>query len=170
MAPDTSDKEEPIKSPEEFLPPNNFDYDKYQDETTVQATIELIKCLGRNAELLAYNHDVENSVIVENMGKVAKEMINIIIDYKVPDADMQKMTDMMAQIPFQLFNIVTRQKNEFEKELLARFIGIRDPGTKKYSKEYSSLGDMFAALYRIRETQGNNVEDYYTLTKREEKE
>lgn len=173
---DDKDKKEEngsIKTPVDFLPESaksSFDYDKYQDETTVKATIELLKCLGKNADLLAYNHDVENGVIVENMGKVAQEMMNIIIDCKVPDSDMQKLTDMMAQIPFQLFNIISRQKNEFEKELLARFIGVRDPGTQKYSREFASMGDMFQALIKLRETQGNNVEDYYTLTKKPDKE
>lgn len=163
-----TEKNEGIPSP--FVKPATetpFDYDTYQDETTIKATVEILQCMGRNAELLAHKHDASNEVMIDNLSKVAQEIMNIIIDCKVPDVDTQKLTDNMAQIPFQLFNIISRQKVEFEKELLARFIGVRDPGTKKYSREFASLGDMFAALMRLRETQGNNVEDYYTLTKKD---
>lgn len=164
------DEKKPVESPfMEGVAPIDFDYEKYQDETTVKATILLLQCMGKNADLLIYNHDVEKDVMVENMSKVGQEMMNIIIDCKVPDIDMQKLTDMLGQIPFQLFKIISRQKNEFERELLARCIGVRNPGTKKYSREYAGLGDMFQALIKVRKDQGNNDEDYYTLTKKEEK-
>lgn len=156
-----------IKSP--YIPdtPVPFDYNKYQDDTTIKAAKEIFECIGRNASLLVFNHDVDNSVIVENSSKVAGEMMNIIIDCKVPHSDMSKLSDIMVNAVYTLFTIISRQQSEFEKELLARSIGIRDPGTNKYSREFASLGDMFATLLKIRETQGNNVEDYYTLTKKE---
>lgn len=164
------EKKEPIESPYNNQPvPSKFDYDKLQDETTIKAAVELIKCMGKNAELIIFKHDTDSNVIIDNINKVAQEMLNIIIDCKVPNADMQKLSDMLTQLPFQLFTIISRQKVEFERELVARFVGSRDPGTKKYSKEYATLGDIFGALIKLRETQGNNVEDYYTLTKKEEK-
>lgn len=162
----TAPIESPYNKPEEVSP---FDYDKYQDETTIKACAEILKCMGRNAELLVFKHDAENGVIIENINKVAQEMLNIIIDCKVPSSDMQKMSDNISQIPFQLFNIISRQKTEFEKELMARFVGTRDPGTNKYSIEFAGLGDIFAALIKLRTDQGNNIEDYYTLTKKEDK-
>jgi len=152
-----------------YIEPIPFDYDKYQDEHTIKATIEILKCIGKNAELLAYTHDTESNVIVENMSKVAQEIMNIIIDCKVPNSDMQKLADLLSQTPYQLFTIIQRQNSEFEKELLARFIGVRDPGTKKYSREFSSMGDMFEALIKLREIQGNNVEDYYNIEKKDKK-
>lgn len=162
-------EEEAIKSP--FVPqgdPVTYDYDKHQDDTTIKAVVELLKCLGKNAELIAFKHDAKQEDMVENINKVAMEMLNIIIDCKVPNSDMQKLSDTLTQLPFQLFTVVSRQKIEFEKELMARYIGTRDPGTKKYSKEFATLGDIFAALIKLRETQGNNVEDYYNLEKKKD--
>lgn len=162
-------EEEGIKSPfVPEIPPAQFDYNKYQDETTVKAAIEILKCFGRNAELIVFKHDAKSDIMIDNMGKVAQEMINIMIDCKVPDSDFQKLSDMITQSCYGLFKMVVRQNNEFEKELLARMIGVRDPGTKKYSREFASMGDMFTALYKLRAEQGNNVEDYYTLEKKKE--
>lgn len=152
------------------IPPPTFDYDKYQDDTTIKACIEIFKCLGRNAENLVFNHDVDRDLIIDKLSAVAQEVMNIMIDNKVPDADTQKISDNFTQIPYQIFTIISRQKVEFEKELLARYIGVRDPGTGKYSREYAGLGDMFTALYKLRDTQGNNVEDYYTLAPKKEAE
>lgn len=164
---DKEKKEGAVESPADFLPPTTFDYDKYQDETTIKANIEILKCIGKNAEILVFTHDADKDVIIENMSKVAQEMMNIIIDCKVPDSDMQKLSDMLSILPSQLFKIIARQNTEFEKELLARYIGVRDPGSKKYSREFASMGDMFTALLKLRKEQGDNVEDYYTLTKKE---
>lgn len=164
MADSEPTKEEPTESP--YVPPVIFDYDQYQDDTTIKACVEILQCLGRNAENLIFKHDTTSEVIVEGMSKAGQEIMNIIIECKVPDVDMQKLSDRLTQIPFQVFKIVERQNREFEKELLARYIGVRDPGTKKYSREFASMGDMFEALYRLRAEQGNNVEDYYTLEKK----
>lgn len=159
---------EPVESP--YVPPETFDYNKYQDETTIPAGIEILKCLGRNAELLVFPHDASNEVIMDNMNKVAQELMHIVIDKKVPDADFQKLSDMLQQLPFQLLTIISRQKTEFERELLARYIGIRDPGTQRYSREFAGLGDMFGALIKLREQQGNKTEDYFAIVPKEEKE
>lgn len=160
--------EEAVQSPyiESALP--QFDYDAYQDQTTVKAIAEILRCIGRNADFLVYTHDTPQEEIIDKMSTVGQKILNILIDCKVPDMDLQTMSDKLAQIPFQLFKLVARQSNEFEKELLARYIGTRDPGTKKYSREYATLGDMFQALIKLRADQGNNAEDYFFIKKKEE--
>lgn len=152
------------------VPPPTFDYDKYQDDTTIKACAEILACIGKHAEILINKHDAKNEDIINNLGIVAQEIMNIVIDCKVPDADMGKMSDSLNNLIFQIFSIISRQKVEFEKELLARSIGIRDPGNNKYSREYAGLGDMFTALYKIRAEQGNNIEDYYNVVPNQEEE
>lgn len=169
--PNETPKEEGIASPyvpemPEAATPTAYDYDKYQDDTTIKAAGEILACIGKNSDKLVFKHDADNNVIVDNMSIVAQEIMNIIIDCKVADADMQKLSDNLTQLIFQIFSIISRQKTEFEKELLARYIGVRDPGTNKYSREFAGLGDMFAALIKLRNDQGNNAEDYYNVIKK----
>lgn len=159
--------EEGIKSPfvPDMSPKATFDYDKYQDETTVKAYAEILKCIGNNANILAFPHDADQNTIVDSNSKVAQEILNILMDCKVPDTDLKKVSESLSHIIYSLFSIVSRQKLEFERELLARTIGVKDPGTNKYSREYAGLTDMFNALIKVREQQGNNSEDYFFVKK-----
>ncbi len=148
--------------------PPAFDYDKLQDETTMKAIGEIWKYLGESHELLTFKHDTTGETIMENNNVVAQKIMNIIMENKVPDVDMPKLTDLMLSTIQGLFTIIARQRNEFQKELLARVIGTRNPGDNKYSREYASLDELFQALIRVRKEQGDNAEDYYTITKKAE--
>lgn len=164
-------KKEPgaIESPKEFLPEKpEFDYNKLQDETTYKAVGEILKCLGRNAELFVFTHDTKNEKIMENFATVEQEILNLIIDCKVPNTDLQLLSDQLTTVIYQIFKGISKQNKEFEKELLARTIGTRNPGNGKYSREYATLGDMFEALIKIRKDQGDNTEDYFFIEKKKE--
>jgi len=165
---DENKNEDGVKSP--FVPEinNQFDYNKYQDDTTIKAISELFKCLGKNSDIIVFPHSADKKDMIDNYDKVANEMLNILIDFKVPTCDLQKVSDELSNIPFQLFQIISRLRNEYEKELLARTIGTRNPGDGKYSSEYATVGDMINALINVRKSQGNNAEDYFFIDKKSE--
>lgn len=168
MKPETT---EPIKSPfMEGEAPEQFDYNKYQDDTTIVAARLILKYMGEHPELFIFTHEEKQEDVMVKASKAAEDIMTIVAETKVPQADLSKLSDILTNAPFSTFTIISKHYNELEKELLARTMGVRDPGTNKYSREFSSIGDLVQTLIRVRNEQGNNVEDYFTVTKPETKE
>lgn len=144
-----------------------FDLDKYQYDVTAKAILSIFKILGENAETLSFNKNADTAeTIMDKLNSVSQKIQDSIIDNEVPDLAMQDVLDTINTIIAQLFNIMTRQKNEFQKELLARVIGTRNPKEGRYDRGYATLGDMFLALKRVKAEQGDKAEDYYALKKK----
>ncbi len=142
-----------------------FDYDTHQDETTIKAMEEIYKVMGENSKLLVFTHTQEISEITDNISDLSLKILNVLIDCKVPMKDLSKISDNIQQLIGMVFTEVSKQKNGFEDELLARRIGSRDPGTNDYSKEYATIGDLFTALKDTRQEQGDpNGEHYWKIT------
>lgn len=144
----------------------DFDLDKYQYDVTAKALNSIFKIIGEEADTLSFNKGNDTvETVTEKLNMVAKKFQDSLIDNEVPDCAMQDILDTIQTIMTQIFGIITRQKNEFQKELLARVIGTRNPKEGRYDRGYATLGDMFLALKRVKAEQGDNAEDYYPLKK-----
>ncbi len=162
---DEEKKEESVPSP--FVDQPKFDYETLQDNTAVKAMIEIWKAFGENAEMVAMKHDIKKEEFQENIDVMSQKVLNILIECEVCHNDMQNMVDNFYQMFNLVFKVITRQYNEYEKELLARVIGQRNPGTNKYSREYATVSGLFSALKDIREKHGDMGEDYFFIEKKE---
>lgn len=156
---------EKIKSPFVEQPPEKYDYNKLRDETTVQAIVSIYKVLGENAEKLAYSSTATPDEIGDRIDEVAQKVLEALVAHKVPNCDMQHLIENFQTTIHFIFKSIAKQKNELEKEFMARHIGARDPGNNLYSAEYATLGDFFAALEKIRIEQGNT--DYFIVNPKE---
>lgn len=156
---------EPIKSP--FVPdasaptPEQYDYNVLRDNTANEAIKAILKVWADNADSLAYNHDTTTEKIVEALDSVSMKTLEVLTEKKVPNSDMQYVIDSFQALVHQIFSVVTRVKGEWEKELVARVIGERDPGTGKYAKEYSTIEGLVNALNKVRADQGDEGNDYF---------
>lgn len=146
---------EDIKSP--FV---QYDLNAHRDNTTRLAIRDIYKVLGDNADLLIFTTKDKLETIQENHSKVAQKVMEVIVKNNVPDCDMQLLITNFQSTLFQIFDAITRQKNDVEKEFMARSIGTRNPANNRYSREYATLGDLFTALTLKRSEQGNKKEDY----------
>ena len=154
--------EEPIKSP---LNMNlEFDYDRYRDETTVKAISSIFHILGENAEALSPDSKATTETIVEAFNPVAEKIIHALIEHKVPDGDMQHVTESVQMVIYKLFNTISRMKTEYEKEFLARAMNARNPGDNHYCREYGTLGDLYSSLEKIRTEQKDDPQGYFYVS------
>lgn len=151
-----SDKEfkAPVGNPE-------YDLDAHRDETTTKAISAIFKIWGKHADDLSFDRNATQESVRKTVSEVAQEMLEAIIESNVPDMDMQHLIQNFQVIHELLFKEISNQVNGFQKELIARTIGTRNPKDGTYSKEYATIGDMYLALTRVRDEQGNNPLDYY---------
>ncbi len=151
-------EDESLKSP--FIEQPTFDYNKLREETTLPAVQKIYKIFAENASLLVYTQESTEESITEDLNKVSQEVI------KVPDADMQYVITIIQDTISSIFSGIVKQKERLEKEFLARTIGARDPGNNKFSREYTSLADLFLALEKVRLEQDTEENQYFIVAKK----
>lgn len=156
--------ETPVPSP--FVEPTAFDYEKYQDETTVKAIEAIFKIYGEFASALTNHSKDSPDTVVEKQSVVVQKIQEALVEYNVPDCDMQYLVDNIQAITTMLFRSISRQKNELEKELLARVMETRNPGDQHFSRDYASIGDLFLAVDKKRTEQKDDEHGYFYVTKK----
>lgn len=142
-----------------------YDYNQLRKETTLPAIKEIYKTLGENCDLLVYDENTTNEKIKDNIAKVAYEIRQVLIAKKVPDGDTQFLITLIQDSISAVFGDISKVKYEYEKELLARVIATRDPGTSKFNRSFVTIGDMFSALEKIRKEQDKEENQYFIETK-----
>ncbi len=153
-----------IASP--FMQPVGFDYNKQREETVLPAIKAIYKIWAEEADNLVFSNEATKEEIVDKQGIVVQKMLMAIVENKVIETDMKFLAENFQATVFMLFDTISRQKNELEKEYYARTLGVRDPGTGKFSKEQSTLGDMFVALEKIRNEQDTEENQYFIVKKK----
>lgn len=168
--PEEEKKEEGVESPYVKVEPVEepaFDYDAHRDNTTSKAVTAIFKILGENAERLTYKSDATTEKIEEAEGVVVQQMMEAIIENRVPEGDMQTLIDTFTVVLHRLFDTISRMKKEYEREFLARALNGRNPGDNHYSREYSTIGDLYVALEKIRTEQKDDAHGYFYVAKKQ---
>lgn len=155
--------------PENKIESPYVDLDKISEERMNKATEGVLKLLGESTDLLVYANDTEKAVVDEKQSQVAMKMFDVLIESGVYHRDLKLLTEIVQATVFMLFNSVSRVYNEYEKELLARTIGARNPLDNKLSREYATIEDMFNKLEALRKEQDKEGDsEYFTVNKKEE--
>ena len=155
--------------PENKIESPYVDLDKISEERLNKATEGVLKLLGENTDLLVYTNDTEKAVVDEKQSQVAMKMFDVLIESGVYHRDLKLLTEIVQATVFMLFNSVSRVYNEYEKELIARTIGARNPLDNKLSREYATIEDMFNKLEALRKEQDKEGDsEYFTVNKKEE--
>lgn len=135
-------------------PFTQFNYDEHRDATTIVAMKRIYKLFGESGDLLTFDSKATNEQINAGYSAVAQKILEILIEDKVPDCDMKFLIESFQVGMHQVFSVIARQKQEIEREFLARTIGAKNPGVpEQFSREYVTFGDLFKAVVKIRTEQ-----------------
>lgn len=144
-------------------PLSTFNYDLYRDETTRKAVVKIMQLIGENAESIVPTTSTPGEEIDAKFQDLSQKIMEVMIECKVPETDYKYMFESLQSVPYLLSEYIRKHCNAVQKEILSRIIGVRDPGTEKFSFEFSTLSDLFAGLEKARAATGGNIEDYYTI-------
>lgn len=145
------------------------DLDKLSEERLNAATAGVLKLLGENTDLLVYPNDTSKEVVDDKQSQVVMKLFDVLTESKMYHRDLKLLTEIVQATIYMLFNSVSRVYNEYEKEVLARTIGARNPLDNKLSREYATIEDMFNKLEALRKEQDKEGDsEYFTVNKKEE--
>lgn len=148
--------------------PEQFDYNLYRDQTTVKAVAGIFKILGEHGESLAFDSKADLETINAAVDAVSQKVVMQIMQNNVPEGDMQTLIETFQVVLHKIFDSIARMKKEYEKEFLARALNSRNPGDGHYSRDYATMGDLYAGLEKIRIEQQDDPKGYfYTQPKAE---
>lgn len=148
-----------------------FDANEFQSQTALPAIKAIYKVFAENVDLIVYDRYAKETTVEsinENYAKVAQAMLEVLVEHKVSNRDMQFVIQSFQDHVTTLFASIVSQKNKLEDEFMARSIGARNPGDGHYSKEYATIGDLFVALEKVRTEQKDDEKGYFYVSKKSE--
>ncbi len=147
--------------------PEQFDYNKYRDDTTVKAIAGIFKVLGEHGDDLAFDSKADTQKINDAIDMVAQKVVMQMIEHSVPEGDMQMLIETFQVVLHKIFNSIAVMKKGYEMEFLARSFNSRNPGSGHFSREYATIGDLYASLEKIRIEQKDDPKGYFPLRAKE---
>lgn len=141
--------------------PNQWANDQ-RNATTNVAVVDILQIIAKNATKLVFNEDMTQAQANEQMDvfdSIAKEVLQIITDRKVPLRDDGYLFDQLAYVIGMLKGPVLDAISARKEEVLARAVGTRNPHTEKYDATQITYGDLVSSLDTLRESTGKD--DYF---------
>lgn len=146
-----------------------FDYNLYREQKTNPAMKRILQLVAEKADTLLFNGKIEFKDFNERIDVVAKDILAILIEENVAEADRRWVFEYPKQIFEILGDNIQKQVEGNTRELLSRVIGTRNPGSGKFDVNYSNIGDLFSTLIKVRKETGDKKEDYFFINNEEEK-
>lgn len=142
-----------------------FDYTKHRENTTNPAIKRILAIVSENSDKVTFSGEFQMQEFNQRFDDVAKEIITVLVEENVAEADRSFIFTYIQQIFMILGDNIAKQVDGHKREILSRTIGKRDPGSDKFNVDYCNFGDILSTLIDVREKTGNNNEDYFFITK-----
>jgi len=148
-----------------------FDADIHREETTNVAIYKAFQVIGEQIETIPFGKDVEASAINAAITEVSMKVLEVLVEAKVPMSDMQYFGQAVQTIVGNIIKNIEGHQLDTQEELMARTLGVRNPGLQdRYDAGFATTGDLFETLKKVRAEQGDKVEDYFFVEKKEAEE
>lgn len=139
---------------------------KNQASTAGVAGERILKLLGTTDNLFILSDDPE---AMEKNNAAYKTLLDstleIFTECKVGLTNYHYVWAGIQSIITALEQHMENHVGALKKELLSRDVGTKNPLSAKFDIDHATHADLISALLRVRETQGNNPEDYFFIEK-----
>jgi hypothetical protein len=148
---------------------NEVDLNEYRRNTAEKASIQIIKEVAvlENIQDLFISKDDEESMnkVNEVYGILFGKIQVIMHQNNVALTDVGYMFTAINAIFDALKNFLLNKQSGIKHEILSRLVGAKNPKDGKFDIDYATQVQIIDSLLKLREQQGNDNEDYFTLKK-----
>lgn len=139
---------------------------KHQADTAGKAAEEILKLFAEYDNLFMVSNDENDSKKYEETYQ--KFLAEILVIFKKNNVGITNYSYVFKGIKAIIDSLEQTMNNHMTNlkvELLSRVVGSKNPYNNKYDIDHSTHQDLISALEKIREDQGNNPEDFFTIRK-----
>ena len=86
------------------------------------------------------------------------------IPYPYATRPMDKITQVLVSLQKYIEGTIEQTRHE----LASRTLGVKSPANDKYTEEMATVGALLLKLDEVRDSQGNNMNDYFTIPEKVE--
>lgn len=154
---------------------SNYDYNTPVEKTATEIAQFTAALLGEKAgALIIENHEKldpeAKRAFEENSNDFAIEIMKHIATTDIPvDYASHAITKIITVLEI-LQKYIQGTIRQNKHEIISRVIGVRDPGSDKYTAEAATVGQLMLKLDEIRTSQGSNMSDYFNTKEDQERE
>lgn len=142
---------------------------KNQAETAGKAGEKVLKLLGTSENLFLLSEKPEDMAKYdEAYQKILSDILEIFEEYKVGQTNYNFVFEGIKSVVSGIQQYMMNHAVGLKKEIDSRFVGARNPLSGKYDIDHATHADLIKAVLTIREQTGNNPEDYFTITPKQE--
>ncbi len=157
-------------SSENSYAPNVFDYTELRDKSAIPACVQILKAFGEQADsLFITKNDTEerSNQIDTAYNFLADTVIKIFNENNVAIKDFKYAFNNLKAL-FESFGSAIDAKVDNQKsEVMARYIGAKNPGTDKFDQNYATYASLVEARDKVFQETGAKLEDYHHMVPQE---
>lgn len=138
--------------------------EKNQADTAGKAGEKILKLLGTSDNLFLLSdkpEDMEKNNIAYQ--KLLADILEIFTECKVGITNYHFVWGGIRSIIMALEQHMDNHVIGLKKELMSRSVGIKNPLSGKYDIDHATHEDIIQSVLRVRDSQGNNPEDYFFI-------
>lgn len=148
--------------------PRDF-FIKHQAETAGKAGEKILKLLGNAENLFLLSEKPEDMAKYdEAYQSMLSDILEVFEEHKVGQTNYNYVFEGIKSVVSGLQQYMLTHAVNLKKEIDSRFVGAKNPLTGKYDIDHATHADLISAVIKIRQEQGDNPEDYFTIVPKEE--
>lgn len=145
----------------------NYDFNTPVEKTSTELAKGLIKKFAESADiLLIENYEKADPAVktefIEKSTDFSIEVLKMISASDIPYPYASRCIDKITQVLLSLQKYIDGTVEQTRHEIASRFLEVKSPDNNKYTEEMATLGTLLLKLDGLRQSQGNNMNDYFT--------
>ena len=137
------------------------DLNKFRDDTTIPAMKEILQIVAQNADVIVFKGQMQKADIDKAFDDVARKVMEVMIRNNVVETNTDGMFQYLQSIFYIIADNLKKQVQGHKREILSRTLGIRNPQSDKFDVDYTNMGDLMAALIKVRKDTGDDMNDFF---------
>lgn len=149
-------------------PKKQYDFNTPVERTATELAKMILAKLDEAKDFIVIENyekadPVTKAAFIEKSTDFSIDVLKAISLSDIPYPYATKAVDKVIQVLESLKQYIDGTINQSRHELASRLLGVRSPDNNKFTEELSTYGNVMLKLEELRTSQGNDMNDYFTV-------
>lgn len=151
----------------------DYDFNTPVEKASTELAKEIIAKFAESKDFLLIENfekadPITKAAFIEKSTDFSIEIMKMIAGSDVPFPYATRCIDQISQVLASLQKYIEGTITQSRHELASRMLGVKSPSNDKYTEEMATVGALLLKLDEVRDSQGNNMNDYFTMPEKVE--